>query len=368
MNKTLPPLVHRRGQLPCGQLPQRSGPAVGKQGRAQPVQRREGGGQGVLLHLPLPVQPFRPGGGLAAELAGGRGKDQAFLGPGQRHVEDTHLLGQALFALAAGHGQMGQGVEFQMLIPQHPAAGQTQVALIDHVRLFVPGVETRGQAGHEDHGEFQPLAFMDGHDLHRVRAFPGRQGRFDVAVQTAVVIHAAEEAEQTGGALLLILMGPGVQQVQIGLPAFAALHGSYQPHQIRIVIHLQQQLIHAAFRSQPSPGVKLSEESAYPSGAGQVAVGGQMQGLPQLDLFIQKTYLHQLVAAEPEYGRAQDGGQGDVLPRIIDQPQQIQGQLYLGAFGKGGAAAGHGRDAGFRQCRGDDLFPVPAGAQQDGDL
>ena len=120
--------------------------------------RRRGDPPAILRRIERVVQRAQPSAG-ALLLADGR-HHQEIAGARRRHVSDAQRF------LFVGLGFAPGGVQqFPRRAPQQTLRAEAAFGIAGAVRALRSG-ELRGEIGQNDHGEFQALGLVDGHQLH----------------------------------------------------------------------------------------------------------------------------------------------------------------------------------------------------------
>ena len=213
----------------------------------------------------------------------------------------------------------------------------------DHRGIGIHQIHSAAQAADKDHGKFQTLAFMDGHDPHRVRQLPIEADFPEIYFVPLHLLHIADKLKQpvvTGGFEVRRFLH---QHIQIGLPLFSSGHGCRRGAVAGILQNIQDHLVNRRvgkrfpelFQSFQEP-VQLCPQPllfSLPGIDGRRLINGKIRAAAFDGC--------QFPFRHVPHGRVQGRREGNILSGIIADPQIIQ---HRGHF-NGTEIPGFGRNA-----------------------
>ena len=235
----------------------------------------------------------------------------------------------------------------------------------EYLVLHIAPVEGFTQIGDEDDRKFQSFALVDTHDAHDVFIFADDFSRCQVEAVFFHLVHELQIAEQAAEAGILILLGPVVQGLQVGLAHLTARHGPDEIDIGRIIVQALQELCYTMAAAVRAPRIKGLHELQQvfllivPFGQG-CRIGRQV--LPQRPVPRQAD-IGQGRFIQSDQGRPQDRRHGQVLFRIIDTAQERQHDLDFDGGKITAVLFSIGRNAPFLQGLDEDVGLAGHGAQ-----
>ena len=287
-------------------------------------------------------------------------QDELLLGPGHGHVEDALLLRQVLPPELLLDGLPGQCGILDLPLQVHPSGPKAQGGMHQHRRVEVLPGEGVVQVRQDDDGELQALGLVDAHEPHAGRGRRALCGRGLSLLQQAAQL--GDEGEEAPIAAALEFFRVLAQGDQVLPPLRAAVHGPEDPQHVEPVVDVPDQAVDAhvpARQAQIRQDVQKGPAVLPAVGADRVVVVPRRGGGADLG---------QPVRREAEDGRAEDGDQGHVLPRVVHDLQQGHHDGDLHGVEEVAALLEGAGDVPLRQGAGEGLGPAAGRAHEDHDV
>ncbi len=340
---------------------QQGGVRVLQEGQKTPVVERVGPKDLQRRHGLSSVEP----GGNAAQCAlervvlhvflrgvAGR-EDQLFLRAGHGDIEDPESLRTLAAQGGLFHGGMDEGGVGKAGVWLTALQSDAQFGVQDEALVQLAVIELVLEVGDNTDFELQPLALVDGHDLHDVGVGGQGGGHVQRAVLFPEPVHVPDEAGGAAGTVGVVAVRVVEQHLQVGHPLLADVHGADNGVVGGLLIDAPQQFAGAHGEGERAVGAQLVQELC--------AVGISVLFTFQ-DRLIEVPFprVHpegrHFVFFESEEGRQQHGEERHVLDRVVDDRKQGQHGHDFRGVQEAGAGFGIDRNAGLGQhfavCRG----------------
>ena len=164
----------------------------------------------------------------------GGGENEAVASARKRDVKQSHLLAQRVATLTTLGNPMRQARVMPIAFRGHDLRTNTQRGVQQHVAGEVLEIKHLRQVRQRDDWKLQPLAFVDAHQAHSIRA-GGRRG-FLLRIGVALRLHKVQKAHQPLTLVRIKLACEIQQTIHIRAPLLTARHRE----QHRLVVRIGQ--------------------------------------------------------------------------------------------------------------------------------
>jgi hypothetical protein len=271
---------------------------------------------------------------LAEGFSGGiqaADEEEGIAGAGDGHIEQSEFFGEGgpFFLL------LGGVMEETCIAPGadgvHHLRGGAPLSGEQDGLAEVGIMEAGTEAGDDDDGEFEALAFVDGPKLDGI-GFAGGEG-FDLALGGLLFIEETKEAIEALSLEGIITAGEVEESADVGDAIGTVGEGEEEGFVLGIGEDGFQDAGEGGHAGEASPAGESVEKVTASQADGRGGVGGGFEVSPGegglATGLAGGTDGDQVVQSPTDQGRAEDGEEGDVLARVVEQTEE---RAEVGSF------------------------------------